>query len=66
MRLVANRLQKGDLLTLFDSLWYIGKLFKYRKLKNIGESSKGKTADSGSAYRGSNPLSPAIKTVIGE
>ena len=27
---------------------------------NIGESSKGKTADSGSAYRGSNPLSPAI------
>ncbi len=25
----------------------------------FGESSNGRTADSGSAYRGSNPLSPA-------
>ncbi len=29
----------------------------------FGESSNGKTADSGSAYRGSNPLSPAIDTI---
>ncbi len=28
---------------------------------DIGESSSGRTADSGSAYRGSNPLSPANK-----
>ena len=33
------------------------------KLLPFGESSRGKTADSGSAYRGSNPLSPAITQI---
>ena len=33
---------------------------------NFGESSNGRTADSGSAYRGSNPLSPAISQIVSE
>lgn len=42
----------------------VGERTFFRAALRFGESSNGRTADSGSAYRGSNPLSPATPPTL--